>query len=109
MRPVWLLSMAVVGIGILTVLVLSLAKGIPSPQDGYAPRTVKANIVYLEACAKCHGAQGEGTALAPPLKGRKLSASQVEEQVREGTGRMPRFPKITGEALANLTKFVGDL
>jgi mono/diheme cytochrome c family protein len=103
------LGIAIVGVAGLTVLILSLAQGIPSPQDEYRPSTTSAGTIYLEACAKCHGFQGEGSALAPPLKGRKISEVQIRNRIVDGTGRMPKFPNVTGVGLSNLLKYVSSM
>ena len=109
MRPRWILVMGLVGVAGLTFLVVSLVQGIPSPEDAYRPNTVDGRIIYLEACAKCHGAQGQGTALAPPLRGRSLKREKILKQVKSGTGRMPKFPNITAEALDDLISYVNRL
>ena len=109
MKPRGMLAMGLVGVAALTVLVVSLVQGIPSPEDAYRPNTLDGSIIYLEACAKCHGAQGEGTALAPPLRGRSLKPERIWKQVKSGTGRMPKFPNITAEALNNLSIHVNTL
>lgn len=33
------------------------------------PDTVQGRAIFLETCSRCHGSEGEGTALAPPLWG----------------------------------------
>lgn len=109
MKPRWMLAMGLVGVAALTVLVVSLVQGIPSPEDAYRPNTADGRIIYLEACAKCHGAQGQGTALAPALKGRSIEPAMIRKQVKSGTGRMPKFPNITLEALDNLLLYVSKL
>ena len=109
MKPGWGLTLAIVGVGALTALIVFLAQGIPSPQDGYQPNTASGRVVYLEACAKCHGAKGEGTALAPSLKAKRIPSPWVQARVETGTGRMPRFPNIKGEALKNLSRFVNKM
>ena len=102
MKPRWILAVGLAGVAGLTFLVVSLVQGIPSPEDAYRPNTADGRIIYLEACAKCHGAQGQGAALAPPLRGRSLKREKILKQVKSGTGRMPRFPNITAEALDDL-------
>jgi mono/diheme cytochrome c family protein len=104
-----MLAMGLVGVAALTVLVVSLVQGIPSPEDAYRPNTLDGRIIYLEACSKCHGAQGQGTALAPPLRGRSLKPERIWKQVESGTGRMPKFPNITAEALDNLSIYVTEI
>ena len=109
MKPGLGITIAILGAAALTALVVSLVQGIPSPEDPYRPSVAAGEVVYLEACAKCHGASGEGTALAPGLRGRKLRLDWVEAKVLDGTGRMPRFPNIQGDALKNLTNHINKM
>ncbi len=109
MKPGLMLGLSIVVVAGLTVLIVSLVQGIPTPVDAYKPTSEDGRIIYLEACAKCHGASGAGTALAPRLKARGLGPKQVRERVRAGTGRMPKFPNINGEALDKLTNYVNKI
>ncbi|MFQ5915743.1 MAG: c-type cytochrome [Nitrospinota bacterium] len=109
MKLGWGLIAGIVGVAGSTALILSLVQGIPIQQDRYQPNTASGSVIFLQACARCHGAKGEGTALAVPLKGRKIPPERVQAQVSSGAERMPRFPNITGEALKSLSEFVRDL
>ena len=109
MKPGWVLGFSILGAAILAALIVSLVQGIPSPEDAYRPTTVSGKDVFLEACAKCHGVTGEGSGLAPSLKGRGLSVAHIQQRVKFGTGKMPSFPNIDGEALKNLSQFVSSL
>jgi ubiquinol-cytochrome c reductase cytochrome c subunit len=46
-------------------------------------------------CASCHGAQGEGTVLAPSVAVGALSADEFISYVRQPTGSMPMYPVDT--------------
>jgi mono/diheme cytochrome c family protein len=109
MKPGWVLGFAIFGAAVLAALIVSLVQGIPSPEDAYRPSTISGGVVYLEACAKCHGVTGEGSGLAPSLKGRGLPLARIRSHVKFGTGKMPSFPYIDGEALKNLSQYVSNL
>ena len=62
----------------------------PFPTAGAAPEPSgqvrdNAATIYLQNCASCHGPQGEGTTVGPPLIG--VGAAAVDFYLR--TGRMP--------------------
>ena len=66
--------------------------------------------IYHQACAVCHGAQGEGKGgLGNPLRGRSLPLSYIKEVIRRGKNKMPALPHIQGEALNNVARFVNRL
>ena len=46
-------------------------------------------------CAACHGAQGQGTALAPQIAPPPLELKQMIAYVRQPTGKMPPVPVPT--------------
>lgn len=43
-------------------------------------------------CTVCHGAEGRGTAAAPPIVGPALSLEEFTAPVRTGRGVMPAYP-----------------
>ncbi|MFQ5693022.1 MAG: c-type cytochrome [Nitrospinota bacterium] len=102
-------GIAVIGVVALTALVVSLVQGIPSPQNEYRPTATAGRAVFLEACSGCHGVEGQGTSIAPPLKGRNIPPERIRKRVQTGSGRMPRFPNIAGEAMKNLAEVVSAL
>ncbi len=64
---------------------------------------------YAEHCAICHGDDREGILPAfPPLVGisRQLKEPQIVELVHTGKGRMPAFPKITGDEMTALVRYL---
>jgi mono/diheme cytochrome c family protein len=68
----------------------------------YRPTTSDAATLYLEACVSCH----QGGPNGPSLAGRHLSAGAVEKRLDRGGRGMPAFPRIRGEARANLVAFI---
>jgi len=88
------------------LLVLSLSAG----ADDYTPTTDDPEVVFHEACARCHNERGiGGRGIGPRLAGRGVPVEEVREHVTEGDGKMPRFPNIRGQALENLERHVNGL
>jgi len=58
--------------------------------DGANTASVDAEAVYAQNCAACHGANLEGMS-GPKLSdvGSRLSASEIEEIIKNGKGAMP--------------------
>jgi mono/diheme cytochrome c family protein len=76
-------------------------------EDPYRPRTGDPGIVYQEACARCHGASGEGSAiLYPGLARNRDNPEEVTAIVREGATFMPAFPNIPDSVLSGLADYV---
>ena len=45
-------------------------RGVPTlPDTGYDPNPASGRLVYLQQCASCHGEQGQGVGVAPPVWG----------------------------------------
>jgi mono/diheme cytochrome c family protein len=73
----------------------------------YRPDTNDPAVIYLEACAECHGEQGEGQGLFYPKLGKKkIGRTDVIEIIREGAFLMPAFPQISDTALKNLSAYI---
>ena len=88
------------------LVILSMLGGV----DPYTPTTEDPEVVFREACARCHGERGlGGSGIGPRLADAGESMDEVKKQVVEGHGRMPRFPNIRGRALQNLTAYVNEL
>jgi mono/diheme cytochrome c family protein len=68
----------------------------------YKPTVSDAATIYLDACVSCH----QGGPNGPSLAGRHLSAETVEKRLARGGRGMPAFPRIRGEARANLVAFI---
>ncbi len=109
MKQGLMVGLSLVIVSGLTALVVYFTQGIPVPVDTYKSGSRDGRTIYLEACAKCHGLTGEGTALAPTLKARNVNPNRIRERIQAGTGRMPKFPNIEGEALERLIKFTNKL
>jgi quinoprotein glucose dehydrogenase len=65
--------------------------------------------LYGANCASCHGADRNGSALAPSLVGvgMRRTREQIEDVIRSGTGRMPAFrAAIESDALTQLLDFL---
>jgi ubiquinol-cytochrome c reductase cytochrome c subunit len=75
-------------VGVLAVLLGVVVTGRPGPAAGAeasAQVTQDAASLYLQNCASCHGAQGEGATTGPRLVG--VGAASMDFYLR--TGRMP--------------------
>jgi mono/diheme cytochrome c family protein len=55
------------------------------------PAAHDAGPLRAAGCAGCHGAEGRGTVLAPPIVGPELSAAQFLAAVRTARGAMPAY------------------
>ena len=89
-----------------TLVILSMLGGV----DSYQPTTDDPEVIFREACARCHGERGVGgSPSGPRLAGKDDSVEEIRRQIAEGQGRMPRFPNIRGSALTNLTRHVHSL
>ncbi len=65
---------------------------------------------YAAHCAICHGDHREGiTPSFPALVGigSRMPRAQVLQFIHQGKGRMPGFPKLQGEELAALLRYMG--
>jgi len=65
---------------------------------------------YADHCAICHGDQEEGISPSfPALKGigNRMPREQLVGLIHQGKGRMPGFPKLQGDELAALMRFLG--
>lgn len=68
--------------------------GVPTiPDTGFDPNPARGEVVYKRACELCHGADGAGTAAAPPLWG--------PDSYNSGAG-MNRIDKAAGFIWANM-------
>jgi len=77
---------------LLPVMALVACDG-ASSDDTDGGDDVDGATVYSDTCAACHGADGTGTGAGPSLVDRAagLSAADVENIVRNGTGTMAGF------------------
>jgi quinoprotein glucose dehydrogenase len=68
-----------------------------------------AKALYMDQCAVCHGENLAGSPPAiPSLVGlnQRMPAPQVSTTIKNGKGRMPGFPNLSGEQLFSLLSFV---
>jgi quinoprotein glucose dehydrogenase len=64
---------------------------------------------YQASCSACHGDERKGSPPAFPSLvgvGDRLSDAQIEDTIRNGKGRMPSFPNVSGTMLAQLIAFL---
>ncbi|MGA8871207.1 MAG: cytochrome c [Candidatus Acidiferrales bacterium] len=69
----------------------------------------KGKLVFSSAgCVACHGAQGQGTSLAPQISPPPLELTALIAYVRQPTGKMPPIPVSTAsdQDLANIYAFL---
>lgn len=72
--------------------------------------TGEGDAVFAQTCAACHGERGEGRReLGNPLRGRALPPAYIKEVVKQGKNKMPALPRIRGEALENVARYVNRL
>lgn len=87
------------------------AESAPTPAETPAPAAgdvAAGEVVYAASCAGCHGADGEGTVIAPQafddaslLAG--LTDEELETTIREGVpGKMPPFDSLSDEEILDL-------
>jgi quinoprotein glucose dehydrogenase len=65
--------------------------------------------IYMSQCGICHGENLTGSPPAIPSlvgAGERLTSAQVAATVKNGKGRMPGFPNLTGDQLFALIGFV---
>lgn len=90
-------------------------------EEGFAYNPKRGEDVYNQFCLRCHGAQGQGTASAPPISGSPIVSGDSKRLVKvvnygmkgkiERAGKvydmvMPGFPMITHEDMAHLLTFL---
>jgi cytochrome c553 len=75
----------------------------------YLPQSSDPSLVFKQACAECHGEQGEGNGmLYPDLTKEMLSERGVKNIVRNGDLFMPAFPNIPDRTLQKLAAYVAE-
>ena len=101
-------------IAIAFALMLS-ARGIeaqtPAAKSGDASAATIANgkrVFEATGCVACHGAQGQGTTLAPQIAPPPMQLAAVVAYVRQPTGKMPPVPVATAsdQQLADVYAFL---
>ena len=75
----------------------------------YRPGNPDPAVIYREACAECHGKQGEGNGwFYPPLGEKEIRREEVAEIVRNGAFMMPAFPQIPDTTLLRLSAYIRE-
>jgi mono/diheme cytochrome c family protein len=81
----------------------------PASASAPAPSDPAGAASYATHCAICHGDHREGISPSFPALmgiGRRMSQPQVLALIHQGKGRMPGFPKLQGEELVALLRFM---
>ena len=79
------------------------------PNDAASADAQGGKRVFTSAgCVTCHGAQGQGTSLAPQISPPPLELAALIAYVRQPTGKMPPIPVSTAsdQDLANVYAFL---
>ena len=81
----------------------------PFATEAPSPVPEGLRLFTANGCSACHGANGEGTAIAPGLAGH--TGSQVTRQARAPVGQMPVFPplQISNAELAQIAEYIESL
>ncbi len=67
-------------------------------------------IAKTNTCISCHGENFEGSAAAPSLQEKELTAEHIAQIAREGTGQMPAGVfKGTDEELQKLSEYISNI
>ncbi len=122
---------AILVIAVLGAGVASMVADLFSPSDGSAKVTVvvpklsavaaSGKDLFDENCAQCHGANGSGTDIGPPLvhdiynfghhgdDSFYLAVSRGVGQHHWPYGDMPPQPQVTGRQMAAIVQYVREL
>lgn len=77
-----------------------------------AARERGAMVFQEKGCGHCHGAELQGTDMAPSLQGvgRHLHKPQIEMQIRDGGKEMPAFGALLSAAeMKDLVEYLGAM
>ncbi len=77
--------------------------------DDGSEATIGHDLLVAKGCAACHGQNGEGSAIAPPLAGH--TEAQVKRQVRSPRFQMPAFSEeqVSDEELDAIIHYIAGL
>ncbi|MDA1128345.1 MAG: cytochrome c [Chloroflexi bacterium] len=117
MKPLGLLGLAI-GLVVLVAACGGNSDTTPEPATPTAKPTTGATSIPVtegqrlftaNGCGACHGAQGEGTGIAPALSGHTVG--QVKRQARAPLGIMPVFSPstVSNEDLSLIAEYVESL
>jgi quinoprotein glucose dehydrogenase len=65
--------------------------------------------IYMSQCTICHGEKLSGSPPATPSLigvGERLTPAQIAATIKNGKGRMPGFPNLTGDQISALVSFL---
>ncbi len=96
--------------GIVLIAIISLVYLLVGQADRlYIPTTDKPEIIYKQACAGCHGINGEGKHLVyPNLAKGKIEKAEIRSVIQNGSMLMPAFRSIKGDTLKLLVTYVHE-
>lgn len=73
------------------------------------PDMDNASTIWDNACAACHGEQGQGVHdVGPDIRNSALSVSQLMRVVKDGRNTMPAFAGFTPQELLDISTYVQD-
>jgi mono/diheme cytochrome c family protein len=78
-----------------------------SDSDFKPAEGMPANQLFAEACASCHGDNGQGKfGMLLKLAGSDLSSEEMVQKIRQGGHVMPAFPNISEEEALAIASFI---
>ncbi len=82
--------------------------GEPLPATATAVERGKA-LMVSKGCAACHGLEGRGGAVGPPMLG--FTTAKFEQRTRKGPGGMPAYGEsaLTNQDMADLEAYLDSL
>lgn len=99
----WLPFIVIVSVIIISSAGLFLSES----ANPYRPGTNNPSQIYREACAQCHGIEGEGSGLIYPSLGEDdLTIDEIKNVITEGAFLMPAFININGDTLEALGRYI---
>ena len=80
-------------------------------KEDYSPKAgTKPAKMFEQACAHCHGAEGGGKfGFLLALKDNHIPADVIADMVKNGSGIMPAFPKLSDEQRQALAQYASEL
>ncbi|MCU7852877.1 MAG: c-type cytochrome [Candidatus Thiodiazotropha sp. (ex Monitilora ramsayi)] len=93
-------------LSILAILSVSLG-GCGGNNDFKATASMPVNDLFAQACAGCHGENGEGKfGILLKLAGSDDAAEEMAEKIRHGGHIMPAFPNISEAEAISIATFL---
>lgn len=94
------------------IAILFLAIAATGCSLGGAPEDATGEEIYVELCARCHGADMEGgvfPALGPGSSAADETDEYIEFTIVNGRGRMPSFPSLRGQQVDRLVAYIREV